>query len=65
MVYFNKAQFCGQWEKGKQNGKGKFIFPNGDCYDGTWENGKMHGLGIYENNGLRISGKWEYGNLIS
>jgi hypothetical protein len=47
MIYFNKAQYIGQWEKGKQNGIGKFIFPNGDNYDGNWENGKMHGNGTY------------------
>ena len=58
MMYFNKAQYVGQWEKGKQNGKGKFTFPNADVYDGHWENGKMHGTGTYESNGTRVEGKW-------
>ena len=54
MIYFNKAQYIGQWEKGKQNGRGKFVFPNGDVYDGSWENGKMHGAGTYESCGTKV-----------
>jgi len=36
MKYFNRAEYIGNWEKGKQNGKGDFIFPNGDVYQGDW-----------------------------
>jgi hypothetical protein len=25
----------------------------------------MHGNGVYENAGAKVTGKWEYGNLIS
>jgi hypothetical protein len=34
MNYHNGSTYIGLWVKGKQQGKGKFVFPNGDYYEG-------------------------------
>ena len=35
-----------------RNGKGKYIYANGGCYDGDWKDDKMNGHGkIYLKNG--------------
>jgi hypothetical protein len=36
MNYHNGSSYVGSWVKGKQQGKGKFLFPNGDFYEGDW-----------------------------
>lgn len=40
-------------ENNKANGKGKFIFANGDVIEGNWINDKLNGYGIY----IYINGK--------
>lgn len=32
MNYNNGSSYAGSWVKGKQQGRGKFTFPNGDYY---------------------------------
>jgi hypothetical protein len=46
MNYYNGASYTGNWVKGKQQGKGKYCFPNKNFYEGDWESGKMHGRGV-------------------
>ena len=44
------------------NGKGTFIWPNGDKYNGNWKNQKPHGLGTFIwVNGTKYIGDWEFG----
>ena len=44
------------------NGKGTFIWPNGDKYNGNWKNEKPHGLGTFIwVNGTKYIGDWEFG----
>ena len=44
------------------NGKGTFIWPNGDKYNGNWKNQKPHGLGTFKwVNGTKYIGDWEFG----
>ncbi len=44
------------------NGKGTFIWPNGDKYNGDWKNQKPHGLGTFKwVNGTKYIGDWEFG----
>ncbi len=55
MNYHNKSSYSGNWEKGRQEGQGTFIFPNGESYIGFWQSGKMHGKGTYtQMNGAKI-----------
>lgn len=43
------------------NGRGKFVYPNGDQYEGQWKDGKMHGSGKYEySNGDRYDGDFHF-----
>ncbi len=59
--------FEGTWHKGKANGFGHQILPNGDEYEGFFLNDFRHGYGIYYYNSLEeylISyGSWERGQL--
>ena len=50
-LYSHQASSVGSYQgeisKGKFNGKGKFMFKNGEIYEGQWESNKMHGRGTY------------------
>ncbi len=44
------------------NGKGTFIWPNGDKYNGDWKNQKPHGLGTFKwVDGTKYIGDWKFG----
>ena len=45
----------------KKNGKGKYIFQNGDKYIGDWEDDNKTGYGIYHFG----TGKWDGDRLVS
>jgi len=47
MTYHNRSSYVGSWVKGKQHGRGRFLFSNGDYYEGEWWLGKMHGRGVF------------------
>lgn len=34
MNYHNGSVYTGSWLKGKQQGRGRFVFPNSDWYEG-------------------------------
>jgi hypothetical protein len=34
MTYTNGSSYTGNWIKGKQQGKGKYVFSNRDYYEG-------------------------------
>ena len=40
-------EYCGEFRMGKQHGRGKFSWSDGESYEGQWENGLFHGHGIY------------------
>ncbi len=44
------------------NGKGTFIWSNGDKYNGDWKNQKPHGLGTFKwVDGTKYIGDWKFG----
>lgn len=51
--------------KGKIEGKGLMIWPNGDRYDGEWKKGLQDGEGTYTyaTAGYSYSGHWVKGNI--
>lgn len=38
------------WKKGKMEGQGKLIMPNGDIYEGDFVEGLPHGQGKFKKN---------------
>lgn len=44
------------------DGRGTYVFPNGDRYSGDWRDGKQHGFGLYViESGDIYEGEWSYG----
>ena len=43
MVLYNV--YDGEFKYGKQQGPGRFTFPDGAVYDGCWTDGDWHGPG--------------------
>ena len=39
--------FDGQWSEGEKQGRGWFLFVNGDKFEGQWYRGRPHGFGIH------------------
>ena len=55
-----KVGYWGDTKKGKQQGKGTQIYPNGDVYQGDWMEGKIQGKGIYAySNGSKYVGDFD------
>jgi hypothetical protein len=42
-----KVGYEGEWEDGKHNGKGKYVYADGTVYEGDWKDGKQHGKGRF------------------
>jgi hypothetical protein len=40
-------KYDGQWQDGKQHGKGKFMLENKCVYNGYWVHDKCHGKNKY------------------
>ena len=54
------GKYKGQLKNNLRDGKGTFIYKNGDKYEGDWKNGKKDGRGIYYfSNGDRFDGEWK------
>lgn len=53
----------GQWENGKEHGRWKRTYADGDVYYGQWKNGKEHGQGKCTSSALRYvyEGEWYEG----
>ena len=47
----NSEKYKGQIKNGQFNGKGKYMYKNGNFYEGEWKNGKQNGVGIFKNKG--------------
>ena len=43
--YESGGIYEGEFNEGKQHGKGKYSLPNGYVYEGEWLNGKIEGKG--------------------
>lgn len=53
--------YDGNMANGKPDGKGSYLFADGDSYTGTWKDGLRHGQGIHTyKDGRQKEGTWEY-----
>ena len=41
-------QYKGEYKNGKFDGKGKYIWTNGSCYEGSFIEGMRHGQGSWK-----------------
>jgi len=75
MKYVNGSIYDGEWQNDKENGTGKFSFPDGDSdddidsypagditYEGEFQNGKFNGHGVYESKPHSIIYRGEFKN---
>ena len=54
-----ESGYQGEMVNGKKEGKGTYLFKNGDKYEGYWKNNKMEGKGVYQSNdGAKYDGDW-------
>lgn len=52
-------QYIGEMKDNKRNGKGTYIYGNGDRYEGNWLNDLRHGKGtFYYKTGELYIGEW-------
>lgn len=55
----SSGTYVGETLNGKSNGRGLFIYSNGELWYGEWMNGQKKGKGIlFKNDGNIISGNW-------
>lgn len=55
----------GDFEKGKQEGYGVYMWPDNRKYEGQFVNGKQHGEGLFTSkDGKQRKGIWEDGKRI-
>jgi hypothetical protein len=50
----NGSKCSGDWNNGKLEGRGVFIYVNSERYEGMYKNGLRHGAGTILNNGRSI-----------
>ncbi|KAK8805371.1 hypothetical protein WA158_002027 [Blastocystis sp. Blastoise] len=56
--------YIGDYKDDKKNGKGKYIYSDGDYYDGDWIDDLENGRGRYVyNDGDEYDGDWKEGNM--
>lgn len=60
------SYYEGQYNYGKKEGQGKFVFPSGKIYEGEWKDGNQHGLGILTdcNGKVLKQGKFENAKFV-
>ena len=57
---YKNGKYIGEMENGERNGKGIYIFKDGETYDGEWKDNLKNGRGIYcFNNGDIYEGEWK------
>ena len=58
------GQYNGSFAKGKKEGKGSFVWENGDQYIGSWKDDKMDGEGVLTiTDGTKYTGTFSEGML--
>lgn len=65
-TYDDGRVYTGQRDgKGRIDGRGLMVWPNGDRYDGQWKKGLMEGEGTYTyaQAGYSYTGHWVKGNI--
>lgn len=62
-IRYSNGYFLGEVENGKPNGKGKYVWNNGNVFEGFWINGVINGSGLltFSNNQGVFIGYWENG----
>lgn len=54
--------YDGEWRGGKMNGKGTYLFQDGQTYEGLWKDGRPHGEGTATYpGGQTYTGQWRHG----
>ena len=57
-----RAEYTGRWRNGKQEGRGKLLWKNGDVYVGNFSGNQMHGEGELSCcDGASYKGRWKDG----
>ena len=46
---------------GKEDGRGRYVFPNGNRYDGEYRDGKENGQGVLVWEDAKYDGAWKDG----
>ena len=41
------GSYSGDWVEDKKDGKGKYVWGDGDVYEGEWKEGRRNGTGSY------------------
>ena len=41
-------RYEGEWQRGREEGVGTFVAPDGSTFYGSWRGGQMHGEGVYK-----------------
>lgn len=59
-IAYTNGKYTGEIKNGVENGKGTFVWSNGDKYVGDWVNGKRHGQGTMTwANGDKYTGEYK------
>ena len=54
-------EYNGYVANGKRDGKGVYVYSNGDMYKGDWKDDKREGKGMYKSNdGVIYEGDWKH-----
>lgn len=48
MVKYLVIRYEGQFKNNRRQGRGRYLYNNGDEYIGDFQNDKKHGLGMYK-----------------
>jgi len=58
-----KEEYIGETnDQGQRDGKGRYLFRNGNWYDGEWKCDEMHGYGVWIClNGVKYEGQFKEG----
>lgn len=66
MAYFNGSIYDGEWKNDKQNGRGKYTYPNGNTatYEGEFKDDEFSGYGVYKVTVQNQQNKYKNYNMV-